>query len=440
MSWFSTRSLFSRMVGILLIGLLLAQGFTRGIHIYEHHKLAAQASQVQAARRAADIIKIFAALNPENRQAAIEQFGDPGLRIQLAQPLLPAKSSGVSYNPKFKLFRTTLYELLKNHQPRRTTLDEVSPNLLSLHVLLLDGTTLILPADLRYDDEDGSSILLNLGIILFAIMSFSYVAVLWVTRPLQELASAAEDLGNDINKPPLDEHGPIEVSRAARAFNAMQARLIRHLRDRTQLLAAISHDLKTPITRLRLRTELLEDSDTRTRLQKDLDEMERLVLATLDFMRVVGEQEAFQPVDMLALLESIQDDAGAMHQQVTLSGTLYAPYLGKPSALKRCISNLVENALKYGHSAALFVEDGETACIIRIRDQGPGIPSEQLQTVFTPYYRLENSRNRDSGGTGLGLSIARDIAEAHGGSLLLNNTAAGGLEVVLSLPRGKTEP
>ena len=428
------------MVGILLIGLLIAQAFTRGIHIYEHHKLAAQASQVQAARRTADIIKLFSALNPETRQAVIEQYGNPAFRIQFVQPQLPTKRPIESHNPRFKLFRTTLYELLDKHQPRRITLDEVAPYLLTLHVLLQDGTILILPADLSYDEEEGSSILLNLGIILFAIMGFSYVAVLWVTRPLRELAYAAENLGNDINKPPLDERGPIEVSRAARAFNAMQARLIRQIKDKTQILAAISHDLKTPITRLRLRTELLEDNDTRTRLQKDLDEMESMVLATLDFMRGVGEEEAFQPMDMLALLESIQDDAGAMQQQVTISGTLHAPYLGKPMALKRCISNLIENALKYGHSAAVFVEDGETACIIRIRDQGPGIPSELLHTVFTPYYRLESSRNRDSGGTGLGLSIAKDIAEAHGGSLLLNNPAAGGLEVILSLPRETVDP
>lgn len=439
MSWFSFHGLFSRMVGILLIGLLISQAFTRGIHIYEHHKQAAQASQIQAARRAADIIKLFAALKPETRQAVIEQYGDPALHIQSAQSLLPAKRPVESYNPKFKLFRAKLYELLGNHQPRRITLDEAAPNLLSLHVLLLDGATLILPADLSYDEEEGSAIALNLFIILIAIMGFSYVAVLWVTRPLQELASAAENLGNDINKPPLDERGPIEVIRAVRAFNAMQARLIRHIQDRTQLFTAISHDLKTPITRLRLRTELLEDSETRTRLQKDLDEMESMVLATLDFMRGVGEQEAFQPVDMLALLESIQDDAGAMQQQVTITGTPHSPYLGKPTALRRCIGNLVENALKYGHSAALVVEDGETACVIRIRDQGPGIPGEHLENVFTPFYRLESSRNRDSGGTGLGLSIARDIAEAHGGGLLLNNTAAGGLEVVLSLPRRTAE-
>jgi signal transduction histidine kinase len=186
---------------------------------------------------------------------------------------------------------------------------------------------------------------------------------------------------------------------------------------------------------MRLRTELLDDSHVRSRLQKDLDEMESMVLATLDFMQGVGKQEAIQPVDMQALLESIQADAQEMHAEVTIVGAMRSPYLGKPSALKRCISNLVDNALKYGGTATLLVEDNDTACIIRIVDQGPGIPEHQLQAVFTPYFRLESSRNRDSGGTGLGLSIAQDIAEAHGGSLMLFNHANAGLEVVLSLPR-----
>jgi signal transduction histidine kinase len=163
--------------------------------------------------------------------------------------------------------------------------------------------------------------------------------------------------------------------------------------------------------------------------------MESMVMATLDFMRGVDQGEAFQPVDMMALLESLQADAQEIKSEVNIHGTARSPYLGKPTALKRCISNLIDNALKYGHCATLFVEDSDDCCIIRIRDEGPGIPKDQLQKVFTPYYRLETSRNRDSGGTGLGLSIAQDIAEAHGGNLELSNTVEGGLEVVLTLPR-----
>lgn len=428
-------TLFSRMVGILLIGLILAQALNRTIHLYEHHKMAAQSSQIHAARRAADLIRLVSALKPETRQALAEQFHDPSLRIQLAKKSLQSNRTGEPNNPQFKLFRSTLHELLGNRQPARIIIAETAPQILSLRVYLQDGSTLIMQADLTHENEEGSSVLLHLAIILIAIMGFSYVAVHWVTRPLQQLASAAEDLGRDIHRPPLDENGPIEVSRAAHAFNTMQARLIRHIQDRAQLLAAISHDLKTPITRLRLRTELLDDGDIRARFQKDLDEMESMVMATLDFMRGVGQQEAFQSVDMMALLESIQADSQEMNADVSIHGTVLSPYPGKPSALRRCISNLIDNALKYGHCATLFVEDSDDFCVIRILDQGPGIPKDQLKTVFNPYYRLESSRNRDSGGTGLGLSIAQDIAEAHGGNLVLFNTAEGGLEVVLTLPR-----
>ena len=383
----------------------------------------------------AGLIRLVSALKPETRQALSEQFHDSSLRIQLAKKSLQSNRTDEPNNPKFKLFRSTLHQQLGNQQPTRIIIAETAPQILLLHVYLQDGSTLIMQTDLKHDDEEGSSVLLHLVIILITIMGFSYVAVRWVTRPLQQLASAAEDLGKDIHRPPLDESGPIEVSRAAHAFNTMQARLIRHIQDRAQLLAAISHDLKTPITRLRLRTELLDDGDIRVRFQKDLDEMETMVMATLDFMRGVGQQEAFQSVDMMALLESIQADAQEMNANVNIYGTVLSPYLGKPSALKRCISNLIDNALKYGHCATLFVEDSDDFCIIRILDQGPGIPKDQLKTVFTPYYRLESSRNRDSGGTGLGLSIAQDIAESHGGNLVLYNTAEGGLEVVLTLPR-----
>jgi signal transduction histidine kinase len=429
------RTLFSRMLGILLLGLILAQALNRAIHLYEHHKMATQSSQLNAARRVADLIRLLSALNTETKQAVVEQFHDPYLRIKLAKQPPESKRIDEPNNPKYKLFRLTLNELLDNHPPSRIGISEILPHTLLLHVYLADGSTLILKTDLTYDDENGTSVLLHLAIILTIIIGFSFVAVRWVTRPLQQLASAAEDLGNDIYRPPLLEEGPIEVSRAAHAFNTMQARLIRHIQDRTQLLAAISHDLKTPITRLRLRTELLDDSELRTRFQKDLDEMENMVMATLDFMRGVDQQETFQPVDMMALLESIQADAQEMKSEVTIHGTMLLPFLGKPTALKRCISNLIDNALKYGQSATLFVEDSNDRCIIRIQDQGPGIPNEQMGNVFIPYNRLEISRNRDTGGTGLGLSIAQDIAHAHGGEISLNNTLTGGLEAVLVLPR-----
>jgi signal transduction histidine kinase len=186
---------------------------------------------------------------------------------------------------------------------------------------------------------------------------------------------------------------------------------------------------------LRLRAELLEDDALRAKFAKDLEEMESMVAATLDFMRGMDSQEARQPVDIMALLESIQADGKEMGQEIHIQGTVSRPYLGFPNALKRCLGNLIDNAIKYGMRADIALSDSEKRLEIRIRDAGPGIPETQLERVFEPFFRLEESRSRDTGGTGLGLSIARNIAQAHGGELVLRNLDAGGLEALLVLPR-----
>jgi signal transduction histidine kinase len=233
----------------------------------------------------------------------------------------------------------------------------------------------------------------------------------------------------------MEEKGPAEVIRAARAFNTMQSRLAGYVRDRTRVLAAMSHDLKTPITRLRLRAELLEDPQIRAKFTKDLDEMESMVGATLDFLRGQESGEPAQPVDVMALLESLQADMADMGGTVRIEGGAKAPYPGRPQALKRCLANLLENAVNYGKSAGVVVDDNDSRLEIRIQDEGPGLPQSELQKVFEPFYRVEGSRSRETGGTGLGLTIAKSVAEAHGGSLVLRNRAEGGLEAVLVLPR-----
>jgi signal transduction histidine kinase len=180
-------------------------------------------------------------------------------------------------------------------------------------------------------------LLLTLLVLLAAVLLISWLAVRWITRPLQFLASAADELGRNINRPPLPETGPVEVSRAARAFNTMQSRLVRLIEDRTRLLAAMSHDLKTPITRMRLRAELLDDDATRAKFDSDLREMESMVGETLDFMRGLGAREPAQPIDVIALLESLQSDYEAMGRAVTVAGRADAPFSGMPSQLKRCL-------------------------------------------------------------------------------------------------------
>lgn len=280
---------------------------------------------------------------------------------------------------------------------------------------------------------------INLAILLAVILVLSLIAVRWVTRPLDLLAKAADELGKNINRPPLPEKGSTELRRAARAFNTMQTRLLEYLQSRARIHAAMSHDLKTPITRLTLRAELLEDADMKAKFVKDLEEMDHMVTTSLNLMRGIGNGEPLQPVDITALLESIQDDQMEVGGHVVIRGAAKTHYPGKPQALKRAIGNLVENAIKYGQEATLSIEDDTDCLKIRVRDNGPGIPQDQLELVTEPFYRLETSRCRDTGGTGLGLAISKAIAEIHGGTLQLVNHPQGGLEATLALPRGREE-
>ena len=225
------------------------------------------------------------------------------------------------------------------------------------------------------------------------------------------------------------------MQRAATAFNGMQQRLSRMISERTRTLAAISHDLKTPITRMRLRTELLEDAALRDKFEHDLGEMEQMVTQALEFMRDASEREPVQRIDVTALLESLQADFHDAHKEVTIEGSVAKPIPARPLALRRCVSNLVENALRYGGSALIRVDEDAGGINLRVLDSGPGIPAEDLAKVFEPFYRGEASRSRETGGYGLGLAIARNIARAHGGDLTLANRAEGGLEAVLRLPK-----
>lgn len=275
---------------------------------------------------------------------------------------------------------------------------------------------------------------LNLILLVLVMLVALFVTARSITRPLSELARAADRVGRDLRQPRLAERGARELRHAARAFNTMQDRLQRYLDSRSRVLAAMSHDLKTPLTRLRLQVETLEDPAAQARFGKQLDEMECMVHGALALFRGLDDDEAFAPTDVDSLLQTLQSEFAEMHGTVSLEGHAARPILAKPQALRRCLTNLIANAIKFGSRARILVEDG-AALVVRIRDEGPGIPEEELEKVFEPFYRLETSRNRDTGGTGLGLSIARDVVQAHGGSLVLRNLPVHGLEAIVTLPR-----
>jgi signal transduction histidine kinase len=274
----------------------------------------------------------------------------------------------------------------------------------------------------------------TIALFLASIGALAYVVAGMTTRPLKQLAQAAKDLGNDINHPPLDLTGADEIRQASAAFNAMQARIRQYIFQRTQMLAAITHDLQTPLTRMRLRLEKVSEPELQERLIGDLSAMQAMVKEGLDLARSMDTSETMQMLDLDSLLDSVCADAVDASQRVDLVGHAGMALLGRPLDLRRCLVNLIDNAVKYGHAAKVTVDRINGAARIRVRDAGPGIPATELGRVFDPFYRVETSRSRESGGTGLGLTIARNIAEQHGGSIRLVNHPEGGLEATLMLP------
>lgn len=467
---FAPRSLFSRLVLVQLSVLVIALLISFGIHMHERGEELAQASGIQAAQRIADIVRLLDPLSPPERHRIVQAFSAPPLSIRLDQVPLQAHETGGG--ARTALFGAVLQRFLGNEQQATVAVTETRlavparphapPGFLkgppadfpgmgpgaAMHsgsqpaisfvaqVRLKDGA-LVTFESRQSTQTDGwpYRLLASLAVLLVAVVTVSLLAVRWATQPLKALADAADALGHNLDRPPMPVEGPAEVVRAARAFNTMQERLRRYVRERAATLAAMSHDLKTPLNRLRLRAELLDDSDVKNKIAQDLAEVEAMVLSALEFMRDGESTEKPQPVDVMALVESLAADAQVTGGTVAVEGTASRPYVGQPQALKRCIGNLLDNALKYGGAVSMQVEDTEARLVIRLRDNGPGIPEKDMEHVFEPFFRVESSRNRDTGGTGLGLSIARNIAQLHGGSVSLRNREGGGLEAVLILPR-----
>jgi signal transduction histidine kinase len=273
--------------------------------------------------------------------------------------------------------------------------------------------------------------------MIVLVLAGSIWALRHLTMPYTRLAAAAERFGQDINAPPLPVEGPREVRAAARAFNAMQERLRRVIGDRDQLAAAISHDLRTPVTRLRLRAEFMESDEQRRRMLADLDDIEVMTQSVLTFSREAAQPEPREVIDLVSLLESLCDDMPSA-TLVTEGLPSRLAYRAEPVALKRAVANLIDNAVRYGGSARVSLWSDATAVRIAVEDDGPGIPESEMEAVFRPFRRLETSRNRETGGTGLGLTIARTVARAHGGDIVLSRAPSGGLHAEIVLPLAGT--
>ncbi len=272
---------------------------------------------------------------------------------------------------------------------------------------------------------------------LLSALGVAIVAVLMgrrISKPMRSLATAADRLGRGEEVDDLPEAGPLETRSTVRAFNLMRARLDRFVRDRTAMLAAISHDLRTPITSLRLHAEFVEDEETRTKIIAALDEMQRMTEDTLAFIREDMRQEGTRTVDLYALIDSMAADLADLGHEIAVLESGRVTIACRPVALRRAFRNLLENAGTYGVRARVRITRDGVQLRIVIEDEGPGVPEADLERVFEPFVRLDESRGRDTGGTGLGLAIARTIVRGHGGDIRLENREEGGLRATVTLP------
>ena len=442
-------SMTGRVFITLLLGIVLTAALTQWAADTERQRAIEGVRDVHALERAEQLIMATEVVPASARLAYLAVANRPGLRLEEIKADLPHTDKPSEFASALASRLGSAYRIA-SVDSRPVACDAPPPNqpvfgpgsrpwrgaCESVDVRLRDGELLrlsVLPPR-NWPISDKTNLTWIIGLFLVSIAVLAYVVARMTTRPLKQLAQAAKDLGNDINRAPLDLSGASEIRQASAAFNAMQARIRQYIFQRTQMLAAITHDLQTPLTRLRLRLEKVNDAELQERLIGDLSAMQAMVREGLELARSMDTTEAMHSLDVDSLLDSVCADASDSGQKVALHGSASVAVLGRPMSLRRCLVNLIDNAVKYGHQADVFVERMAGAVRIRVRDAGPGIAADELARVFEPFYRVETSRSRESGGTGLGLTIARNIAEQHGGTITLVNHAKGGLEVTLLLP------
>jgi signal transduction histidine kinase len=432
----------------LLLGVLISAALTQLAADAERQRAIEDNRDQHLLERAEQLIMATEIVPASARSAYLTVANRPGLKLEMAalqpQAAPPTEFStalagrlGRGYQVQASTRRSPACDVTR-HQPAMYGLIHLPWRGVceSINVRLRDGEELRLSVLPPRPTPDAPKANFRYVILLFlvSIAGLAYLVARMTTRPLKQLAQAAKDLGNDINHPPLALTGASEIRQASAAFNAMQARIRKYIMQRTQMLAAITHDLQTPLTRMRLRLEKVSDAELQERLVGDLSAMQAMVREGLDLARSMDTSETMQPLDLDSLLDSVCADANDASQDVVLSGRANMALLGRPLDLRRCLVNLIDNAVKYGREAQVAVDRVGGAARIRIRDRGPGIADAELARVFEPFYRVESSRSRESGGTGLGLTIARNIAEQHGGSIALENHPEGGLVATLMLP------
>lgn len=430
------RSLFARLALILFAGLALAQALSAALTFTERDRATTQLMMGYVEREVASSVALLDLLPAAERPAWLPRLARRSYRFILG----PGETVGAMPDEKLSAQIAHSIEQGIGRSYPLSVNGLGDSGRMQVHLRLSDGAPLTIDVLPMRGVPLSPWLPAVLAAQLAILAACCWLAVREAVRPLRALAQAADALGPDLRPVELPERGPSEVLRSARAFNAMQRRIAAYVDERVRILAAISHDLQTPITRMRLRVDLMDDEAQQPRLRADLDELQSLVKDGIGYARALhGEREAARAIDLDAQLDSLVLDYRDAGSAVSLTGRIGTPVQTRPKALRRIVGNLVDNALKFAGSAAIDIgRDSQGAVLVRVLDDGPGIPAAQLEAVFEPFFRLEGSRNRDTGGTGLGLAIARQLAGSLGGTLTLHNRAEGGLEARLTLPMAGT--
>jgi signal transduction histidine kinase len=425
------RTLFTRLAVILFVGLALAQTLSFWLTMTERDQTMTNVMMGYIEREVVSSVALLDHLPPDERAQWLPRLARRSYEFMLG-PGVPGLPVDADLSARVA---QSVTDGIGKHYPLTVNAVPGDSERLQIHLKLSDGTPLTIDMRPMSGAPLSRWLPLVLTLQLIVLAACCWLAVRLATRPLHQLALAADTLGPDLKAERLPEAGPSEVARAARAFNAMQDRIATYMTERMQILAAISHDLQTPITRMRLRVDTMDNEAEAAKLRQDLQEMEALVKEGVTYARTMhGTTEVLRRIDPDALFDSLVCDYVDAGQDVALEGRFGRSLMLRPQALRRIVGNLVDNALKFGGAARIDISashDGEAT--VSVLDRGPGIPAEALETVFEPFYRLEGSRNRQTGGTGLGLAIARQLALAMDATLTLHNRTDGGLEARLTL-------
>mgnify|MGYP002823438961 CR=1 FL=1 len=441
---FWPASMAGRIAVVLLAGLLVLLVISAALHLHERGERTMGLFARNMAVRIAAMVDLIEATPAGDRGRVLAALGGPMMRVSVT-PEGPNLTEGgwrrpdelpASIQPHLNVLhgRPLFVRLLRPWQGGGEA-RHAKAHRMAVTVGLADGTWLRVRLHggrppWRWGPGPLSWLLLAIVLVVCAAVWAAHR----MTRPLRQFAQAADRFGVDVRAPPMPEHGSRELRRAAGAFNRMQERLRRFVDDRTMMLAAISHDLRTVLTRLRLRAEFIEDEEQQGKAIADIDEMQAMLDETLSFARDDAREEAAIETDLAALLQSLCHTLADTGQTALFNGPAHLSLQGRPVALRRAFGSLLDNALRYGERAQVSLSERNGEAVVEILDHGPGIPAEMREKVFAPFFRLEGSRSRETGGTGLGLASARAVFHRHGGRISLHDSPAGGLLVRVNLP------